>query len=184
MSVEETARDLEAREQMSEGKFGVDQGSIMEQLRKTHAEMVDNETVDLDIPNYKGQLVAKYRILSNEELEKIAKRIRRAFKGQRDRQADMVLAMAEDGLIASCVGMFFRNEDGELLPLLADGFPMVYDNNLAEFLNLDVTNARDTVLYVFGGPTRDMAVVDHYMRIIRWMRDSGADVTGELMGEF
>ena len=61
MSVEENMREMEEREQLGEGKFGVDQESIMQQLRKTHAEMVDNETVDLDIPNYKGQLVGKQR---------------------------------------------------------------------------------------------------------------------------
>jgi hypothetical protein len=184
MSVEQNVTEMEDRENLNKGKFGVDQGSIMDQLRKTHAEMVDNETVDLDIPNYKGQLVARYRVLSNEELEKIAKRIRRAFKGQRDRQADMVLALAEDGLIASCTGLYFRDDEGELQQLMADGFPIVYDHNLAEFLNVEAANARDTVLAVFGGSHRDMSVVDHYMRIIRWMRDSGADVTGELMGEF
>jgi hypothetical protein len=184
MSVEENIRDLEERESLKEGKLGVGQESIMEQLRKTHAEMVEHETVDLDIPNYKGQLVARYRVLSNEELEKIAKRIRRTFKGQRDRQADMVLALAEDGLIASCIGLYFRDEEGELQQLMADGFPIVYDHNLVEFLNLEADNARDTVLATFGGSIRDMSIVDHYMRIIRWMRDSGADVTGELMGEF
>jgi hypothetical protein len=156
----------------------------MEALRKTHAEMIDTETVDLDIPNYKGQLVARYRILTNEELEKIAKKIRRTFRGQKDRQAEMVLALAEDGLIASCVGIFYRDEDSQLQQLKADGFPIVYDHNLSEFLGLDAQSARDVVLEVFGGSIRDMAVVDHYMRIIRWMRDSGADVTGELMGEF
>jgi hypothetical protein len=175
---------MEFREEMAEGKSGVEQQSIMDQLRKAREEVLAADTLDLDVPHYRGKLVARYRVLSNEEIEKMSKRVRRQFRGDKE-QAHMVLAMAQDGLIESCTGLYFRDDNGDLQQLTADGAPMVYDVNLANFLQLgELDSARQVVLEVFGGPDKDMSLVDHYIRVVKWMRDTGADVTGDLLGEF
>ncbi len=156
---------------------GGEQGSIIDQLVAAREEASENQTVDIDIPGYKGSLVGRYGLLDNSVLAKIAKRVRRQYK----RTEDQVLAMSCDILIASCEGMFHRSQDdGKLQAITKDGEALNY-HNAGDFLRFEATSARDSVIKVFAN--NEIAVVDHQVRLARWMRNTGVEVDSELLGE-
>jgi hypothetical protein len=156
---------------------GGEQGSIIDQLVAAREEAAENTTVDIDIPGYKGALVARYGLLDNTVLAKIAKRVRRQYK----RTEDQVLAMSCDILIASCEGMYHRNQEtNELEPISKNGEALNY-NNAGDFLQFEATSARQSVIATFAN--NEIAVVDHQVRLARWMRNTGVEVDSELLGE-
>lgn len=171
--------ELEAREDLQNGKVGVEQ-SIMDRLVSAREEAVSQKTVDIDLPAYKGMLVARYTLLSNETLAGIAKKAQRQFK-KKDERSQLILALSQDVLIESCEGLYYRDDEGQLNAIRNGDEVVRYDQNAADFLKFEATSARDVVYQVFA--ENDISIVDHQIRLSRWMRDTGADVDGELLGE-
>lgn len=179
---------------MSESHYGAEEGleqteiiepdaqpnSVMESLRAKHRELVNSKTLDLPIPGYEGELVARYRLLSMKELERIGNRVQKQVKGQGDR----VLLASLDSIIVACDGLYY-NRDGKLVSLSEsigkDEPPIKYDDRLIDFLGLTLDEgdsmgpARKTVLAVFGG--NDIAVLDHSRAIGQWSADTSRDVS-------
>jgi hypothetical protein len=153
-----------------------DQPSILDQLVAAREEAVDNQTVDLELPGYKGLLWARYGLLDNSQLGKIAKRVRRQYK----KAEEQVLAMSCDILIASCEGFYHRTENGELQSITKDGDVLNY-HNAGDFLKFEVGSARQSVIAVFAG--NEIAVIDQQVRLARWMRNTGIEVDSDLLGE-
>jgi hypothetical protein len=182
---EEIEQRLKNEDELVNGKQSVDQPSIMDKLRQARAELEEQETVDLEVPGYRGLLVARYHLLSGKELQKIGKRVRGQFRHIRDQQGEVVLAMASDTLINSCIGLFYKDED-DLHDISVNGVPLTYSsgNDLTDFFELpEAGTARDAILSLFGGEDRDIAIIEHYQRLYRWMRDTSNDVTADLLGE-
>jgi hypothetical protein len=158
--------------------------SVMESLRAKHRELRESKTLDLPIPGYDGDLVARYRLLTMKELENIGNRVQKQVKNQGDR----VLRASLDAIIVACEGMYY-NRDGRLVPLsesISKDEPMIkYDDRLIEFLALELREddpleptlgpARKTVLAVFG--ENDIAILDHSRAIGQWSSDTSRDVT-------
>lgn len=153
-----------------------DQPSILDQLVAARQETAENQTVDIELPGYKGMLVARYGLLDNSELAKIAKRVRKQYK----KQEEQVLAISCDILISACEGFYHRNEAGELQTITKDGEVLSY-HNAGDFLQFETTSARNSVIQVFAG--NELAVVDQQVRLARWMRNTGVDVDTDLLGE-
>jgi hypothetical protein len=158
--------------------------SLMDRLRGKLAQAREETTVDLDIPGYDGELVARYRGLDPvKEGEKIARRVERQFKSEAQRGVYTLV----DALVTACEGIFVRNVDGELEPLDPDGLgPCCYDERLAEFLGIDISHgantdgaARRCLLGVFAG--NKVAIAVHGQRWQRWMATGVSD--GEALGE-
>lgn len=153
-----------------------DQPSILDQLVAAREEAVDNQTVDLELPGYKGLLWARYGLLDNSQLGKIAKRVKRQYK----KQEELVLALSCDILIAACEGFYHRNENGDLEAITRDGEVLNY-TNAGEFLKFEAPTARLSVIQVFAG--NEIAVIDQQVRLARWMRNTGIEVDADLLGE-
>ncbi len=150
--------------------------SLMEQLRLKRAEAAARTTVDLPVPGYVGELLARYRLLDPlVEGRQIGDRVVKQFEHEEERQ---FYAFA-DTLIAACVGLFLRGPDGELEPLLgSSGEPVGYDAELAKGLGLEAQTAREVLLAVFAD--NKVAVTEQAVRLNRWMADPSK---GALLGE-
>lgn len=165
----------------------LNQQSIMERLRKTHREITEHTTVDMDLPHYRGQIVARYHMLDADTVDKIGRKVKRQYGKSKDQQAQMLLAASCDALIQACDGLFYRDDDSGLHQILYNDLPVLYDQSLAEFLDLrgqdgePLASGRSVVQAMFG--YNDTSVIDHYVRLTRWMRDSSVDVNSELLGE-
>ena len=155
--------------------------SLLEQLKQQRRRGPSERRAWLTIPETEGMLVAKYRWLDPvEEGEPIVKR--NQLPGRSN--ADLTLAIAMDTLIESCDGFYLRDSDGELVLIDEDGRgPCRYDHRLADALELDLgekPRAREVVRAVFSGNTN--AIIDHFMRLDRWSRDTTQEADREFWG--
>lgn len=170
--------DALSNDQATKNLMDGDQHSILEQLVAARQETADDQTVDIDIPGrYNGRLVAHYGLLDQSELAKIAKRVRKQYK----KTEQQVLAMSCDILITSCEALLYRNDKDELVTLTNDEGEILNYPNAGDFLQFEATSARDSVIQVFGN--NEMGVIDQQVRLTRWMRNTGADVQSDLLGE-
>jgi hypothetical protein len=168
--------DVTNNDQETQHLTSGDQPSILEQLAAARQDAADNQTVDIDLPGYNGALVARYGLIDQTDLAKIAKRVRKQYK----KQEQQVLAMSCDILITACEGLMYRNDEGELDTISKDGETLNY-HNAGSFLKFEATSARDSVIQVFAG--NEIAVIDQQVRLSRWMRNTGVDVQSDLLGE-
>ena len=122
-------------------------------------------TIDLDIPGYKGALVARYRLLdATIEGRQIAERLEKNYADPVDRNYYGAL----DTLIAACTGFYYRDQEGSLTLIDDDGMgPMGYDKRLADFLEFPSDSARHPVEQVFNN--RSVALLAHVRDLNAWM---------------
>lgn len=141
--------------------------SIMEQLREKRRAAAAITTIDLAIPGYDGQLVARYRLIDPlTDGKEIADRVQRQFKEDHER----LFYSFVDTLVVACDAMLFRDADGKLAVIDPDDLgAMTYDERLASFLGIESTDARSALLGVFGG--NRTAVMAHHTTFMRWMED-------------
>lgn len=158
--------------------------SMMSRLREQHQKLASATTIDIDLPGFNGELVAKYRLLDvTHELQKIGQRVLREFSNNPGEQA---LYGAIDSMVMACEGLFFRNADGELSPLSEsigpEEPPIKYDTRLLEFLGLPPEDtARGTVLALFA--RNEPLIVSHGQQLARWMRDTTKGVQSDFLTE-
>lgn len=151
--------------------------SLKEGLRRQRKESIEMVSLELALPEYSNpQLVGKYHIVDPDEMAKIGNKIKSEFKTMQDR----VRYGSIDSIIEACDGLYARMPgEKELIPLDSE-IPMKYDIRLAEYLGFEVTTAREVVLETFG--QNIYAIIDHNMKITRWMADRKADL-GDGLGE-
>jgi len=172
--------------------------SIVDRVRtqQKHSESADN-TLDLDIPGYDGQLFARYGLVEGKKIQMISDKAQREYKNL----ADRALVAAQDTIIEACQEIFFRDPDevdSEGKPkeisiaayMTEQGeegwdYPVRFDDKLAEFFRWgpdDTDGSARNVLYkVFG--KNDVAVANHNLILSRWMADPSRDPMGGLLGE-
>lgn len=167
-------------EETQNGVSGHDTGSILEQLRARHSELLSSSTTDLPVPGYHGEMVARYKVLDSHEMASIGVTIRKTIKDQTEQQ----IAAMIDMLLKSCIEIFWRTDEGPLVPLskvLQTDTEVRYDQNLASFLGHDVQTARAALQAVFGD--NDVAIMRHAMSVQDWMADTTKDANGDFAGE-
>jgi hypothetical protein len=159
--------------------------SMMDSLRRKHQELTEGVTIDIPIPGYNGALVARYRVLDvKEELGKINAKVRHEFRSL----GEIALYATIDVLIAACEGMYYNDGD-KLRPLsesFGDDVPVRYDDRLAEFLALDLSEAsgsyaRETVRQTFG--ENEPALIEHGRQLNVWMTDTSRSATGDFLAQ-
>jgi hypothetical protein len=156
--------------------------SLLDQLKQKRRQQPAERRAKLTIPETGGVLVAVYRWLDPiEEGEEILKRNQHPGKSN----AELTLHVAMDWIIAACDGIYVRDEDGELhdIDLDSKGFTCKYDARLAEAMDYDLGDkpaARAVVRAAFNENTG--AIVDHFMRLDRWSRDTTTEADREFFG--
>lgn len=147
-------------------------GSVMSRLRTLREEFSTGpQHIDLDIPGYKGALVARYGPLPWEVVRTLAIR---GEKGKRDPQNGPIISA--DSLANAVQGFYFREDDGTLVPVTYNGTPVIaFDKALMAVLGIEGTQtARERVKAVFPD---EFALVSHNARLMEWQesRDDGDD---------
>jgi hypothetical protein len=153
--------------------------SRLERLReRRRAAREDRAPLDLPIPGYGDELIARYRVLDYEELQKFQKR-----GGEMARSGDKEagLKVTIDTIAQACVGIFLA-EEGGLRPLneVDPGYgddPVRYDERFAEVVAVDAEGkVRTLIRKAFPS---DLAIIAHLERIDNWMSSSNeADDAG------
>lgn len=131
------------------------------------------EPLDLPLPGY-SLLVARYRALTYEEIEKLLDKGRKMVKAH---EPEFRLKITMDSLAKACVGMFTRTEAGDLLPVneLKEDYgdePVLYDGRLADALGLEADTARAVIREAFP---HDLAIFAHWEEVSSWMEDTAAE---------
>lgn len=154
--------------------------SLFDGLREKHREIAARKTIDIPIPGYDGDLVARYRVLDvTSEMSGIAKRVAREFTNTMEAQ----LWATVDGMIVACEGIFASDKGGNLHPLseaTGSDTPVKYDMQLAQFMGFTgVGSAREVVMELFGH--NEVAMLDHGSQLSRWMSNTSRRVNEEFM---
>ncbi len=118
-------------------------------------------TRDFDIPDYDGLLVARYRLLSLEEMALFS---RDHNPGEDD------VARNADFLVYACVELLGREDDGTLVSLGDNDRPVKYDEGLDEVLGIEARDVREVVLEVFMG--FEMRLMLHAGQVGGWMAEA------------
>lgn len=144
-------------------------GSLIEQINARRAERLQDETLRLAIPTWDGEVMAKYRVLEIEDVEKL-QRTRQMEKDKRKAKK-----VDSDFISKACVGVFAvtgYDDDGEpILERISRGF----DKALAEALGkTGLETSRQVIDHMFNG--NDIAISAHALRIGNWMQDTSQNV--------
>lgn len=152
--------------------------SVLSGLRASRAKIGANaKPVDIQVPGYEGQLIARFRWVPAPELTATSKSIA-AIKNPTQQQ----LAAAADALVA-CNDEILVKVDGKLESLQHQGESVSFNNGSGLLVALGlppVTNARDCVFAVFGN---DYALADVALRLMTWLEDTTRQVDEEHLGE-
>lgn len=148
-----------------------DAGSLLASLRAKREAIASERHLDLDIPGYDGQLVARYGPVAWEVIDKIAERVNRSNSPRADVHG------AADLLIAACREILIRQND-ELISLnhaIADfgDEPVTYSHRLDEVLGINAGSSREVVIQAFNN---DLALVPHQATLLRWLQESDQEV--------
>lgn len=152
--------------------------TVMQQLRDQREELKSGDHIlDLDIPGYNGMLVARYKPVRFEIIEKLT---RRAQKEAKRFNISMNLLASTDTLIEACDQIMLR-VNGELTPIpTGSGLPVRFDSRLSEAMGFEAEEAREVVAGVFGN---EFGVITHNVQYSTWLRDVTKEVDENLLGE-
>ena len=155
--------------------------SLMDELRQSHTELVNDRTVDITLPGYHGRLVARYKRLSFREVQRIGNRVEK----MRSKNNPMAALYGQcDVLAEALIGIQLRkdlNKPEDLEPL-SHGFPqlgegeVLWDGAAKLVLPDDAeqpTDARSAMRAMFG--YNDLAVPQHQSELAQWMSAARAE---------
>jgi len=154
-------------------------GSVIEQIRARAHQLQQEQTVELPIPGYNDLLWARYSAVSMSKIY---------VTGGVAAMPDW--RRAADALARACVGLYGRDEDGDLEPLALD-VEVRFDDDLCEILGLEPPErtARSVLVTLCGGgELGESRVWSHFMSYQNWLvtGDEGgaAEVTERVLGEY
>lgn len=155
--------------------------SIIDAFRRDVEEISSIKDVHIPVKGYEfSNVTINYRLPdSGKELDNIARKIQREFKGQFERN----IYTAIDTMIALCLGLYVQPAGyDEPIPLDPKdrGGAVTFDPDLAETLGLppDNSTARQVVRKLFGN--NDLAIQSHAEKLSRWLQDTKADLSLEI----
>lgn len=156
----------------------VEAGSVISRLRELRQEHTSATTKKLELPGYKGELLAEYAPLPWEVVRALAMR---GERGKRNPQIAPIVAA--DGLSNAIQGFLYRDpETGEEEPITLHGEPIEqYGKALAQALGIELapdTSTREIVRAVFPD---EFALVAHYGAFMEWQAERSDDDEAELI---
>lgn len=175
MTIEELAEVSASNGYTADDQESALDSSMLGKLRQRREQLSqDREPLELPIPGYNGDLVAKYRVLPWQEIRLAAE------KADRDKSPLSELMAACDMLIKSCVGMYVQGNDG-LEPIDADAAaPVGYDARLAGLLGYEAETAREVIRRLFNN---DLALAAHHADVAEWWQSTGQEDEERFVGE-
>jgi len=159
--------------------------NLLESLAEAREESAEHRETFITIPGYDKagvELLARYRLLSGNEIESIAKK---ALGGKRARRSfQQGLAAALDTMAAACTGIFVQKpEDVEPVPLTVGGEPILNygDPKLKDALKITADTARGVIVGVFCD--NELAIMNHSARLQMWFGNTNSEMDIEFLGE-
>jgi hypothetical protein len=161
--------------------------TLAERLRARQRQMAsgEREPLDLDVPGYGEDLVIRYKYDPDawDKFKKIARKVDKSKNPRKELIAHI------DTLIFACDEILGR-ESGKLVPLhkiypdvIPEGEPVVFDENLAAALDIDLPErprARDVVMGLFQNP---LAITAQHNEVAEWLQGQREDDGDEFAGE-
>lgn len=142
----------------------------MEQLRAKREEASRNVLLELPVPGYDDLLVVRFqKTLTWQEARKAIETAQR--KGNPNNE---LFAIA-DLLIRTVEGIYGRADSEGQFVLISHGF----DETLAEYFQLDVKTARETVRLFFQS---DIVMSATQGRVMQWLQGIDQDSGNEIRG--
>lgn len=181
MEAEGNETDLaEVVERVAGGDDNGTQSSLLDALAAQRDEIANVTEVFIPIPGYEASgmtLMARYRLMSGEDIEQIGRKVLREFK--KNQRYERNLYATIDMMVEACTGIFVERS-GERIQLKNHEVEIEgYDENLAEALKFEGPNARRCVIGVFGNNI--VAIQSHSVLLGRWMADTSTDVLSEML---
>lgn len=154
--------------------IAVDSPSVLEKIKKRRDERED--TLTIEIPSWDGDLMAVYKVVERDDIEKMIRRARRA--AQDGNRADAAMEADADFLIKACVGVKAVDPDSDIEQQIATGYTM----DLARMLDpkneagdpIQIRNERELVAYLVKW--NGIALAAHGQKVARWMQDTSKPV--------
>lgn len=142
--------------------------SPLDQLKQQYKEVQESRghTVDLEVPGYDGQLVASYRLMTTDEVERLVKRHN---KIKSVTQRNLIVAMSILGAACEVISLRVKDELQPLHEIKELPTPIKFDKRLADALGFEATQSAEVITAVF--PT-EWSVIEHYRRLSSWMNDT------------
>lgn len=148
--------------------------SLMEELRAKRQQLQEERELLIDIPGYEGLLVGVYQPLTWDKLRAIAETVEKNERKTKSKRAEL---MGQIDTIASACKEVRVREGGKLKSI---GEGVRYDDELAEFMGLDATKARQVVHGLF---VNELAITGHYNELVEWMQETDQEVNDDFLGE-
>lgn len=145
-------------------------------LRDRRENIAKERTIDLPIPGYDGELIARYQRVEYPVIRRIIEKMQKQKAATGDR-ADLYAMI--DTIVAACKEILYKSEDGKLTRLSPNG-PVRFDRTLAEGLGFQAETARQIVLEVFNN---ELAIGAHHSDLMEWLQGEAKATDEEFLGE-
>lgn len=156
--------------------------SFLDQLRERREALRAERTIDLVIPGNGDRLVGRFAPLSARELAALQKRM----PSQRALQAgdeSAILSTAEI-VAAACRELFYREDDGTLIPLAqGDAPPVRFDETLTTGLGLGALHGSEAVIAVMDARSEPLRLLTLQSKLWDWMTEGDVEALERLSGE-
>lgn len=156
---------------------------VLSKISKEREERVQDLHLDLPIPTWDKDLVARFSVMPRKQMEKFSDK-------KRTLEVDL------DFLIQACTALYARDvdhsfpgermeENDDYVLVADDDGPVTFEERLGRMLGMteeqDPTRARNVVMYCFKD--NGIAVSGFVIRVVTWMQNTDAKVAADLVGE-
>jgi hypothetical protein len=173
----------------------VESTSILDRLRARREEVKEQRILDLAIPGYEDELMARYKPVPFKVFEDDEK------KRKKSRGKDPALLSAAIDQIMACCEMILVKDPGnpacvldndgdvtEYRPIDVEaaemGAPVKWEQRFADLINIPQDETRGIAkLVVLRTFCNDAALIYHASRLGIWLRDTTKEVDDDLLGE-
>lgn len=149
-----------------------DHDSVLARLRARREALAGEHHLDLDVPGYGGELVARYAPLRAGGLTRLFPLI------SPDAPAPSISVVADE-LIAACRAVLIR-DDGKLGDIAPEYGSLGFEQRLAAVFGFEAETAREVVVGVFGP---DPHIEGHGMALVSWSTDASTSLDARVEGE-
>lgn len=157
---------------------------ILAKIAQDREERVQDLHLDLPIPTWDKQLVARFSVMPRKQMEKFSDK-KRTLEVDLDfliQACSALYAYDPEHSVEGCERM---EENEDYVRIEDEDGPITFEERLGVKLGMtqeqDPTRARNVVLYCFKD--NGIAVSGFVIRVVTWMQNTDAKVAADLVGE-